>query len=159
MQEERKSIEQCDDEADKKITYMIAGMVGCAVVPAAINWTILMTAMGAGVISIGNCYGFSITKEGGADLVKQFFLSAGTTWLMLNVGSKIFTAIIQMTGLGYVGGAAVDAIISAAQAYAVGGCAKAYFRKKYQGKSISKEELGKIFKEKFQEYKKKNQSH
>ena len=48
-----------------------------------------------GVISIGNCYGFSITKEGGADLVKQFFLSAGTSWLMLNVGSKIFTAIIQ----------------------------------------------------------------
>lgn len=159
MQEERKSIEQCDDEADKKIAYMIAGMVGFAVVPAAINWTILMTAMGTGVISIGNCYGFSITKEGGADLVKQFFLSAGTTWLMLNVGSKIFTAIIQMTGLGYVGGAAVDAIISAAQAYAIGGCAKAYFRKKYQGKSISKEELGKIFKEKFQEYKKKNQSH
>ncbi len=149
-----KSIEQCDNEADEKIAYMIAGMVGGAVVPAAINWTIVVTAMGAGVISIGNCYGFSISKEGGADLVKQFFLSAGTTWLMLNVGAKICTAIIQMTGIGYFGGAAVDAVISAAQAYAVGGCAKAYFRKKYQGKSISKEELGKIFKEKFKEYKK-----
>lgn len=159
MQEERKSIEQCDDEADKRIAYMIAGMVGSAVVPAAINWTILMTAMGAGVVSIGKCYGFSISKDGGADLLKQFFLSAGTTWLMLNVGSKICLSIIQMTGVGYVGAAAVDAVISAAQAYAVGGCAKAYFRKKYQGKSISKEELGKIFKEKFQEYKKKNQSH
>lgn len=149
-----KSIEQCDSDADEKIGLMIAGMVGGAVVPAAINWTIVITAMGAGVISIGNCYGFSISKEGGADLVKQFFLSAGTTWLMLNVGAKICTAILQMTGIGYLGGAAIDAVISAAQAYAVGGCAKAYFRKKYQGKSISKDELGKIFREKFKEYKK-----
>lgn len=149
-----KSIEQCDSDADEKIGLMIAGMVGGAVVPAAINWTIVIAAMGAGVVSIGNCYGYSISKEGGADLVKQFFLSAGTTWLMLNVGAKICTAILQMTGIGYVGGAAIDAVISAAQAYAVGGCAKAYFRKKYQGKSISKDELGKIFREKFKEYKK-----
>lgn len=148
-----KSIEQCDKDADEKIGLMIAGMVGGAVVPAAINWTIVITAMGAGVISIGNCYGFSISKEGGSDLVKQFFLSAGTTWLMLNVGAKICTAIIQMTGIGYLGGAALDAVISAAQAYAVGGCAKAYFRKKYQGKSVSKEELGKIFRERFKKYK------
>lgn len=151
-----KSIEQCDKDADEKIGLMIAGMVGGAVVPAAINWTIVITAMGAGVISIGNCYGFSISKEGGSDLVKQFFISAGTTWLMLNVGAKICTAIIQMTGIGYFGGAALDAVISAAQAYAVGGCAKAYFRKKYQGKSVSKEELGKIFRERFKEYKDKH---
>lgn len=149
-----KSIEQCDSDADEKIGLMIAGMVGGAVVPAAINWTIVIAAMGAGVVSIGSCYGYSISKEGGADLVKQFFLSAGTTWLMLNIGAKIFTAIVQMTGIGYVGGAAIDAVISAAQAYAVGGCAKAYFRKKYRGEHISKDELGKIFRDKFKEYKK-----
>lgn len=148
-----KSLEQCDYEADEKIQYMIAGMIGGACVPAAINWTIVIAAMGAGVVSIGKCYDFSITEEGGADLVKQFFLSAGTTWLMLNVGAKICTAIIQMTGVGYVGAAAVDAVISAAQAYAVGGCAKAYFRKKYQGRNISRDELGEIFKKKFKEYK------
>lgn len=149
-----KTLEQRDQDADDRISYMIAGMIGGAVVPAAINWTIVITAMGAGVVSIGKCYDFSISEEGGADLVKQFFLSAGTTWLMLNVGAKICTAIIQMTGIGYLGGAALDAVISAAQAYAVGGCAKAYFRKKYQGNNISKEELGKIFKQRFEEYKK-----
>lgn len=151
-----KSIEQCDSEADDRIAMMITGMVGGAVVPAAINWGIVIAAMGAGVVSIGKCYNYSVDKGESADLVKHFFLSAGTTWLMLNVGAKILTCIIQMTGIGYVGGAALDAVISGAQAYAVGGCAKEYFRKKYQGKNISKDELGKLFKERFKEYKRKN---
>lgn len=151
-----KSITECDKEADNRIALMITGMIGGAVVPAAINWTVAMAAMGAGVVSIGKCYGFSLTEEGGSDLVKQFFLSAGTTWLMLNVGAKIFSAIAQFTGIGYVAGAALDAVISAAQAYAIGGCAKAYFRKKYQGQNISKDQLGEIFRDKFKEYKDKN---
>lgn len=149
----KKPIEQCDSDADDVITAMIAGMVAGAITPAAINWTIVIAAMGTGTVSIGKCYGYSITKEGGSDLVKQFFLSAGTTWLMLNVGAKIITALIQFTGIGYGPAAAVDAVISGAQAYAVGGCAKAYFRKKYKGENISKEELGKIFRDGFKKYK------
>lgn len=149
-----RSIEVCDSDADEKIGLMITGMVGGAIVPAAINWAIVIAAMGAGVVSIGKCYGYSITKEGGSDLVKQFFLSAGTMWLMLNVGAKIVTSLIQFTGVGYAAGAAIDAVVSAAQAYAVGGCAKAYFRKKYKGENISKNELGEIFRERFKKYKK-----
>ena len=151
-----RSIELCDEDADKRIGLMITGMIGGAVVPAAINWAIVMAAMGSGVVSIGQCYGYSISKEGGADLVKQFFLSAGTSWLLLNIGSKMFVAIMQMTGFGYAGGAALDAVMSGAQAYAIGGCAKEYFRKKYQGKTVSKEELGRILKSRLKEYKDKN---
>ena len=148
-----KQIEQMDSLADERIAKMMATMAVAAYLPAAINWTLIMGIMGAGAVSIGKAYGFKLSEEDGSDLVRQFFVSAGTTWLMLNVGSKIVTALIQFTGVGYFFGATFDAAMSCAQAYAVGGGAKTYFRKKYQGKKMSKKELGMIFREKLNEYK------
>lgn len=153
-----KSIEECDRQADKTIAIMITGMVGGAIVPAAINWSISMTAMGAGVVAIGHDYGYTLDKEGGADLVKMFFSAAGSTFIAFSVGSKICSSLMQATGGGYLLGVALDVVVSGAQAYAVGGCAKAYFRKKYLGQTISKEELGKIFRERYKQYKKANKT-
>ncbi len=148
------SVHYCDEKADNAIKAMVAGCVGTAIIPAAVNWTVLATAMGAGCVAIGNAYGVTLTKEEGWKLVKQFILGAGTMFLALNIGSKVFAMIAQATGIGYVGGAALDGAISAAQAWSVGACAKEYFRRDYLGKTKpSKEELGRIFKETFKKHK------
>ena len=128
------SVHYCDEKADNAIKAMVAGCVGTAIIPAAVNWTVLATAMGAGCVAIGNAYGVTLTKEEGWKLVKQFILGAGTMFLALNIGSKVFAMIAQATGIGYVGGAALDGAISAAQAWSVGACAKEYFRRDYLGK-------------------------
>ncbi len=149
------NISICDEKADNAITAMVTGLVGGAIVPAHINWGIAAAAMGAGVIAIGKAYGFQLSKDDGWKLVKQFFLGAGFFWLAVNVGSKIFAAIAETTGIGYGAGVALDAAMSGAQAWAVGACAKEYFRREYQGKSKpTKEELGQLFRDTFKKHKK-----
>ncbi|MCR5662089.1 MAG: DUF697 domain-containing protein [bacterium] len=148
------NINECDRRADDVIAGMVSSMTAGALAPAAINWVIVMSAMGAGVMSIGSCYTIKISKEEAADLIKQFFLSAGLTWCMLNVGAKICAAVFEATGFAYAPVVVADAVLSASQAFAIGSCAKAYFRKKYQGGDITDAELGQILKRKFKEYKK-----
>lgn len=112
--------------------------------------------MGAGAVAIGKCYDVQLTKDEGWKLVKQFVLSAGMWFLSMNVGSKILSALMQSTGVGYAVGMALDAASSAAFAWAIGSTAKAYFRNEYLGNSrLTKEELGRIFREAFKEQKNK----
>ena len=144
----------CDEKADKAIKVMIISIVGGVIVPAAINWGIVAAAMGTGCVAIGKCYGFNLTRNDGWKLVKQFILGAGFMFVALNVGSKILAIVMQATGMGYAGGVVLDGIISAAQAWAVGGCAKEYFRSQAQGKKASSEKLKQIFRTRFEEYKK-----
>lgn len=151
----KKSIHECDEQADDAIRTMVATVVGTAAIPAHVNWSLTATAMGAGVVAIGLIYDVQLTKEEGWKLVRHFFLGAGFWFVTMNVGSKILTAIMESTGFGYLGGVALDGAISAASAWAIGACAKEYFRRDFLGKSKpTKEELGEIFREAFKKNKK-----
>lgn len=84
-----KSVYVCDQDADVAIKTMMAAVVGTAVIPAHVNWALTASAMGAGAVAIGKCYGMQLTKDEGWKFVKQFVLSAGMWFLSMNVGSKI----------------------------------------------------------------------
>lgn len=114
-----KSVYVCDQDADVAIKTMMAAVVGTAVVPAHVNWALTASAMGAGAVAIGKCYGMQLTKDEGWKFVKQFVLSAGMWFLSMNVGSKILSMLMESTGFGYVVGAALDAATSAAFAWAI----------------------------------------
>lgn len=150
----KEELQICDEKADAAIKAMIASMIGGAVIPAAINWAIVAAAMGAGCVAVGKAYGIKLTKEQGGALCKEFILGAGLTFLALNVGTKLIAGILEATGLGYGAGVALDAVVSAAQAYAVGWSAKTHFRKLVQGEKATPEELRKVFRAKFKEFKK-----
>ncbi len=149
----RRSIEECDMDADSAIKAMMAAVVGTAVIPAAVNWALTASAMGAGTVAIGKAYGVSLSKENGEKLVIQFIKGAGLWFLGMQVGSKVITAILQFTGLGYGAAVALDAATSAAFAWAIGATAKSYFRTEYKGGKLSKEELGEIFRKAFKDRK------
>ncbi len=143
-----------DEKADKAIKSMVVAVVGTAAVPAHVNWALTATAMGAGVIAIGVCYDVKLTKDEAWKLVKQFFLAAGSWFIAMNIGSKIFAMILSSTGIGHFGAMALDGAISGAAAYAIGACAKEYFRRDYLGKSApTKKELGDLFREAFKKKK------
>lgn len=151
-----RSLYVCDNDADVAIKTMMGTVVATAAVPAHVNWALTASAMGVGAVAIGKCYDVQLTKDEGWKLVKQFVLSAGMWFLSMNVGSKILSALMQSTGVGYAVGMALDAASSAAFAWAIGSTAKAYFRNEYLGKSrLTKEELGRIFREAFKEQKNK----
>lgn len=151
-----RSIYVCDNDADVAIKSMMTAVVAAAAVPAHVNWALTASAMGAGAVAIGKCYDVQLTKDEGWKLVRQFVLSAGMWFLSMNVGSKMLSALMQSTGIGYAVGMALDAASSAAFAWAIGSTAKAYFRNEYLGKSkLTKEELGEIFRKAFKEQKNK----
>lgn len=150
-----KSVYVCNENADKAIAGMMATVVGTALVPAHVNWALTASAMGAGVVAIGLCYDIKLSKDEGWKLVKQFIMSAGFWFLSMNVGSKIISALMETTGIGYGAGVAIDAATSAAFAWAIGATAKEYFQREYLGKvKLSKDELGEIFRKAFKDHKK-----
>lgn len=149
-----KSVYVCNENADKSIAGMMATVVGTALVPAHVNWALTASAMGAGVVAIGLCYDIKLSKDEGWKLVKQFIMSAGFWFLSMNVGSKIISALMETTGIGYGAGVAIDAATSAAFAWAIGATAKEYFQREYLGKvKLSKDELGEIFRKAFKDHK------
>ena len=151
-----KSVYVCNENADKAIAGMMATVVGTALVPAHVNWALTASAMGTGVVAIGLCYDIKLSKDEGWKLVKQFIMSAGFWFLSMNVGSKILSALMETTGIGYGAGVAIDAATSAAFAWAIGATAKEYFQREYLGKvKLSKDELGEIFRKAFKDHKNK----
>lgn len=145
-----------DEKADTCIATMVGGIVAGALVPAHVNWAVTASAMGAGCVAIGNCYGFTLDKGEGWALCREFFKGAGFLFLGFTVGSKIFAAIMETTGLGYGAGVALDGVTSAAIAYAIGGASKDYFRQRAQGGNVNARNFGKHLKKYFEDYKRKN---
>lgn len=139
-----------DEKADAAIKTMIATVIGTAAIPAYVNWAATAAAMGAGVVSIGLCYGVKLNKDEAWHLVKQFILAGGFWFAGMILGSRILSMILTSTGIGYFGAVAMDAAVSAALAYAIGESAKAYFKG-----TRDKAELGKILRRKFTSAKKK----
>lgn len=133
-----------DEQADRAINAMMATVIGTAAIPTYVNWAITATAMGTGVVAIGLCYGVELTRDEAWHLIKQFFSAASFWFLGMVIGTRILSLIMTSTGIGYFGAVALDASVSAAIAYAIGSCSKAYF------KGVkNKEQLGKLFRERF----------
>lgn len=138
-----------DEKADNAIRIMVGATAAAAAVPAHVNWAIMASALGVGVVSIGKCYGTALNKDEAWKLVVQFIKGAGIAWAGFAIGYKVLAAIIESTGLGYFGAAAVDVAVSSAIAWAVGACAKAYFKGERDKKA-----LGSIFRNTFEKNKK-----
>ena len=149
------SVYECNEKADLAIAAMMTCILGTGL-PTRVDWAHTTSTMGAGAAAIGKCYGFKLTNKEGWKLAKQFVIGAGFFYLSINAGSKMLSALMQSTGLGYGAGVALDATTSAAFAWAIGATSKEYFQREYLGKSrLSNKELGIIFREAFKDYKNK----
>jgi hypothetical protein len=138
------SPEYADRKANKIILGMILQMAAAAVIPVAVNWGLLAALLGIGVVRIGRTYGVPLNRKEGWKLVVQFFRAAGIFFVSAYVSSKVVVALIQSTGIGYLGGVTLDVVVSVALAVAIGATAKAYF----QGER-RESELGKIMRRTF----------
>jgi uncharacterized protein (DUF697 family) len=143
-------IRELDEKADNAITAMVSAVIGTALVPAHVNWALTGSAMGAGVIAIAACYKQHLSKDEAWKLVKDFFLAAGAWFVAMELGTKIFSAILSTTGIGHVAAVGLDGAISGVAAYAIGRVAKEYFRRGYLGDSRpTKQEIKTMFRDAF----------
>jgi uncharacterized protein (DUF697 family) len=144
------TITECDRRADVAVNTMVKSMVALALVPAHVNWALVATAMATGVVAIGLSYEVKLTRDEAWKLIRQFFMAAGLTFMMLQCGSKILAMILATTGIGYGGAVALDCAISAAQGYAVGMGAREHFRREFLGSQpLSQADLGRLIRESF----------
>ena len=139
-----RNIREADGHADTIISAMIVTVIGAAVIPAHVNWAITASAMGVGVVGIGLCYGVQLTQDEAWMLTKQFIKAAGFWFTAMAVGTKLMSALLETTGIGYAPAVVLDAAFSVAIANAVGETAKTYFKG-----TRDQKELGKTFRQSF----------
>ncbi|MPY63687.1 DUF697 domain-containing protein [Streptomyces spongiae] len=119
--------QQQDSDSDKIIAGMVASTAAMAVAPG-VNTVAFIGAMGAGVVSIGTVYGYTLTKDEGWKLGKQFLQGAGIAVGSAFGGAKVLTMLMATTGIGYGTAVALDAGINGLAAYVIGKAAKEYFK-------------------------------
>jgi uncharacterized protein (DUF697 family) len=124
-----------DERADRIIKGMASTGVAGAVIPLPLAIP-FMGAVGAGVVSIGRCYGVELTKDEAWKLVREFFKAAGMTYMAIAVSGQFITALAKATGFGYPVAVALDATQAAVIAYAIGAAAKAYFKGERNNKQL-----------------------
>ena len=144
---------RCDENADLAIKVMMGGIATAAIIPGYVNWALIASAMGVGCAAIGKSYGFNMNKDEGWMLTKQFLIGAGTCYLALGLCVKFFSGLLDFTGPGCLIGRIADAAFCSASAWAIGGCAKSYFRSMALGKKRPPSDFGKEFREMYNAFK------
>jgi hypothetical protein len=114
-------------KADAAIAAMVGSVIATALVPAQVNWALTASAMSAGVCAIGLCYGVELSKGEAWMLVRQFISAGGMWYGGMIIGSKLLSALICSTGIGYAPAVGLDASASAALAFSIGAGSKAWF--------------------------------
>lgn len=140
------SRDAADKRANTVIHQTVLQIAAASVIPAHVNWAFTATLLGIGVVRIGRVYGVTLSRKEAWKLIKQFLKAAGLWFVSVYVGSKVFAAMFETTGIGYVAGAAIDVTVSSSIAYAIGLTAKAYFRGEH-----TNAELGEIMRKAFKE--------
>ena len=133
-------LKEMDKKADIAVATMTAGGVATGLVPIVVDIPAFATALGVGVVALGKCYMYEITKEEAADLIRQFFKAASFSLAMAFVGTKITLSAFKITPFApvvYIS----DAVICGSIAFAVGQTAKNFLSRKAQGKTASPEEI------------------
>jgi uncharacterized protein (DUF697 family) len=156
--EERKAIvEALDKKAEAIIWTNTLANAGFGVVPIGINMLTFIGANATTIVSLGYLYGYTLSKEQAATLIRQIFMSVGLTWGMLTLGGKVFIELAKVLGLATAGSVTAlamgfDGVLCAALSHAIGYTAKRYFIKDCQ---LTKAEMGEEFKRRFGEGKQK----
>lgn len=150
-----------EQKANAAIWAAVVLNAGLGVVPLGINIWTFMGVTAILITALATIYGHHMTKEGAAHLIKQIFLSVGTTFIMLTLGMKFFAEVLKGAGIITMGGAtvagmALDAGLAGAVTFALGYTAKEYFKK---NKQMSKEEMSQQFKKFFKEGKEQVKHH
>lgn len=134
-------IKQMDSKAEDAIFYTTTVATGLGFVPIGFDLAVFAGTVGVGVVSVGKCYDFTISKGEAGELIKEFMKAAGLTYAFLTTGGKIITSLFKSNPVSYLPVAIADAALCGATAYALCSTAKEYFRRKAQGKQATREEI------------------
>lgn len=140
-------LQTMDRRADIAIKTMTTASIGVGFAPVFIDITALMAGIGVGVVAIGKCYAFELTKEEAGELVIQFFKTAGLIYTMIAAGQKLAASFLKSNPLTYLPTMISDAAMCGAVAFAIGNTSKHYFRHRAEGKIVDASDIRRWMKE------------
>jgi len=140
-------LQEMDKKADLAISAMMAAAIGIGFAPVMMDMVTVSAAMGAGVVAISKCYDLQLTKDDAAELIKQFFKAAGTSYSIMFMGVKITNSLLKSNPVTYLPFMIADAVVCGAASFAVGTTAKNFFHRRAQGKKVTASEMKQWMKE------------
>ena len=140
-------LKEMDKKADIAVKTMTLTSVGIGFAPVMVDVAVFMLTVSTGVVAVGKCYSFGLTKEDAGELIKQFLKTAGLTYSMIFAGQKLTTSLLKSNPVTYTPTMIVDAALCGATAYSLGSTSRNYFRRRAEGKKATQEEIRKWMKE------------
>jgi uncharacterized protein (DUF697 family) len=146
-----------DEKADAIIWAAVTINAGLGFVPLGINIWAFLGVCAVMVTWLGTTYGYHLSHDEAAKLIRQIILSVGLSGAILTIGIKFFAEVLKGVGVFSLGGPtlvgmALDAVLCGGTTYAIGFTSKDYFKK---NKQMTKDQMKQAFQSYFKEGKSK----
>jgi uncharacterized protein (DUF697 family) len=141
--------ESADSRADRIIVEMMISVAAASTLTTAGGSWLQTGIVAVGIVRIARVYGVSLTRQEAGKFAVEALTMYGFYGIVGVLGGKALATAIEVTGVGLVGGMALDAGLTAAVAFALGQVAKAYF-----GRQVSKGDFKRIMRSSLRQGKK-----
>ncbi len=136
-------------EADRRANAVIAETAGAGALAAfapAANVFLESAILATAIARIARIYGVALTRKEAGKFLKEMILALGIWQATAIIGEKALASAVTATGVGYVGAATLDSVVTAAEAVALCTAAKLYF-----GSDMKKGDLRRVVRASFRQ--------
>ncbi|HMA34485.1 MAG TPA: hypothetical protein VKY74_08385 [Chloroflexia bacterium] len=137
------TLEERDAKAESAQAAGLTAVLLMAFMPgpvSAIGW---IGTVGMTVNGIADAYGhYDARQDNLGERVMSILLAGGTGWLLRVAGVSLVSALLSLTGIGYLGGVMINLAVGLPLAYAVGKTAQQMYRGEHTGTPLTPDQVG-----------------
>ena len=139
------TLEERDTKAESAIAGGVAAVVLMAFLPGPVSMIGWIGTVGLMVNSIADAYGhYDARKDNLGERVVSILLAGGTGWILRIGGVALFSALLSLTGIGYLGSVGINLAVGVPMAYAVAKAARAIYRGELTGETLTPDQVGEV---------------
>lgn len=139
------TLEERDSKAESGIAGGLAAVVLMAFLPGPVSMIGWIGTVGLMVNGIADAYGhYDARKDNLGERVVSILLAGGTGWILRIGGVALLSALLSLTGIGYLGAVGINLAVGVPMAYAVAKAARSIYRGELTGETLTPEQVGEV---------------
>jgi hypothetical protein len=139
------TLEERDTKAESAIAGGLAAVVLMAFLPGPVSMIGWIGTVGLMVNGIADAYGhYDARKDNLGERVVSILLAGGTGWILRIGGVALLSALLSLTGIGYLGSIGINLAVGVPMAYAVAKAARGIYRGELTGETLTPEQVGQV---------------